>query len=135
MQYRKDKYGNDLSALGFGCLRFPQKGGKIDMAETEREICLAVEQGVNYFDTAYIYNGSEAALGETLERNALRDKVNIATKLPYYLIRTPAGLDRMFAEELKRLRTDHVEYYLMHMLNDIAAWERLRGMGIEDWIR
>ena len=135
MQYRKDKYGNDLSALGFGCLRFPQKGGKIDMAETEREICLAVEQGVNYFDTAYIYNGSEAALGEILERNGLREKVNIATKLPHYLIRTSAGLDRMFGEELKRLRTDHVEYYLMHMLNDIAAWERLRGMGIEDWIR
>ena len=86
MQYRKDKYGNDLSALGFGCLRFPQKGGKIDMAETEREICLAVEQGVNYFDTAYIYNGSEAALGEILERNGLREKVNIATKLPHYLI-------------------------------------------------
>ena len=135
MRYRKDKYGNDLSALGFGCLRFPQKGGKIDMAETEREICLAVEQGVNYFDTAYIYNGSEAALGEILERNGLREKVNIATKLPHYLIRTSAGLDRMFGEELKRLRTDHVEYYLMHMLNDIAAWERLRGMGIEDWIR
>ena len=135
MQYRKDKYGNDLSALGFGCLRFPQKGGKINLAETEREICLAVEQGVNYVDTAYIYNGSEAALGEILERNGLREKVNIATKLPHYLIRTSAGLDRMFGEELKRLRTDHVEYYLMHMPNDIAAWERLRGMGIEDWIR
>ena len=134
MQYRKDKYGNDLSILGFGCLRFPQKGGRIDMAETEREICLAIKQGVNYFDTAYIYNGSEAALGEILERNGLRDKVNIATKLPYYLIRNPAGLDRMFAEELKRLRTDHVEYYLMHMLNDIQAWNRLRDMGTEDWI-
>ena len=134
MQYRKDKYGNDLSILGFGCLRFPQKRGRIDLEETEREICLAIAQGVNYFDTAYIYNGSEAALGEILERNGLRHRVNIATKLPHYLIKNPSGLDRMFAEELKRLRTDHVEYYLMHMLNDVEAWQRLRDMGIEQWI-
>ena len=134
MQYRKDKYGNALSILGFGCLRFPQKGGRIDMAETEREICLAVENGINYFDTAYIYGGSEAALGEILERNGLRDRVNIATKLPYYLIKSPAGLNKLFGEELKRLRTDHVEYYLMHMLNDLDAWNRLKEMGIETWI-
>ena len=134
MNYRTDKYGNKLSALGFGCLRFPQKLGKIDMEETKREIRLAIEQGVNYFDTAYIYNGSEAALGEILQRSGLRDKVNIATKLPHYLIKSPAGLDRMFNEELRRLRTDHVEYYLMHMLNDIEAWHRLQEMGIEDWI-
>ncbi|MBQ8621868.1 MAG: aldo/keto reductase [Oscillospiraceae bacterium] len=134
MNYRADKYGNSLSILGFGCLRFPQKLGRIDMEETERQIKLAIEQGVNYFDTAYIYTGSEAALGEILERNGLRDQVNIATKLPHYLIKSPAGLDRMFDEELRRLRTDHVDYYLMHMLNDIEAWERLKEMGIEAWI-
>ena len=134
MNYRADKYGKSLSILGFGCLRFPQKLGRIDMEETERQIKLAIEQGVNYFDTAYIYTGSEAALGEILERNGLRDQVNIATKLPHYLIKNPAGLDRMFDEELRRLRTDHVDYYLMHMLNDIEAWERLKEMGIEAWI-
>ena len=134
MNYRQDKYGNPLSVLGFGCLRFPQKMGRIDMEETEREIKLAIEQGINYFDTAYIYSGSEAALGEILEKNHLRDKVNIATKLPHYLIKSPAGLDKLFNEELRRLRTDHVEYYLMHMLNDIEAWQRLQDMGIEDWI-
>ncbi len=134
MNYRQDKYGNKLSILGFGCLRFPQKLGRIDMEETEREIKLAIEQGINYFDTAYIYSGSEAALGEILERNQLRDKVNIATKLPHYLIKNPSGLDKLFAEELRRLRTDHVEYYLMHMLNDIEAWQRLKDMGIEAWI-
>ena len=63
MNYRQDKYGNPLSVLGFGCLRFPQKKGRIDMEETEKEIKLAIEQGINYFDTAYIYSGSEAALG------------------------------------------------------------------------
>ena len=67
MQYRLDKYGNELSVLGFGCLRFPQKNGKIDMEATREQIALAVEQGVNYFDTAYVYGGSEAALGEILE--------------------------------------------------------------------
>lgn len=134
MNYRTDKYGNALSILGFGCLRFPQKHGRIDMEETEREILIAIEQGVNYFDTAYIYTGSEAALGEILEKNGLRDRVNIATKLPHYLIKTKAGLDRLFHEELKRLRTDHVDYYLMHMLNDIEAWERLKTLGIEAWI-
>ena len=134
MNYRKDKYGNELSILGFGCLRFPQKLGRIDMEETEREILLAVEQGINYFDTAYIYTGSEAALGEILEKNQIRSRVNIATKLPHYLIKNRAGLDRVFEEELKRLRTDHVEYYLIHMLNDIDAWKRLREMGIAEWI-
>ena len=134
MNYRQDKYGNPLSVLGFGCLRFPQKKGRIDMEETEKEIKLAIEQGVNYFDTAYIYSGSEAALGEILEKNNLRDKVNIATKLPHSLIKSAAGLDKLFNEELRRLRTDHVEYYLMHMLNDIEAWHRLKDMGIEDWI-
>lgn len=134
MNYRTDKYGNELSILGFGCLRFPQKLGRIDMEETEREILLAVEKGINYFDTAYIYTGSEAAIGEIFERNNLRDKVNIATKLPHYLIKSAAGLDKLFAEELRRLRTDHVEYYLMHMLNDLDTWERLKEMGIEAWI-
>jgi len=134
MHYREDKYGNPLSILGFGCMRFQRKGGRIDMEEMEREILLSIEQGVNYFDTAYIYPGSEAALGQVLEKNGLREKVNIATKLPHYLIRNRDGLEKLFQEELRRLRTDHVDYYLMHMLNDVGAWERLKKMGIEEWI-
>ena len=134
MNYRTDRYGNSLSILGFGCMRFPQKMGRIDMEETEKELLAAIHGGVNYFDTAYIYPGSEAALGEILEKNNLRDQVNIATKLPHYLIKSRDGMDKLFAEELRRLRTDHVDYYLMHMLNDTATWERLKGLGIEDWI-
>ena len=134
MQYRLDKYGNELSVLGFGCLRFPQKNGRIDMDATREQIRLAIEQGVNYFDTAYVYSGSEAALGEILETEGLRDRVKIATKLPHYLIKSPQGLEKMFREELKRLWTDHVEYYLMHMLCDLDTWERLKKLGIEDWI-
>ena len=134
MQYRVDKYGNELSVLGFGCLRFPQKNGKIDMDATRAQIRLAVEQGVNYFDTAYVYGGSEAALGEILESEGLRERVKIATKLPHYLIKSRSGLEKMFREELKRLRTDHVEYYLMHMLCDLDTWEHLKKLGIEEWI-
>ena len=135
MQYRKDRYGNELSILGFGCMRFTRKMGKIDMAAAEEQIMTAVNAGVNYFDTAYIYPGSEAAIGEIFEKNAVRDRVYIATKLPHYLIKNPETLDKLFDEELKRLRTDHVDYYLMHMLTDTATWQRLKDMGIEEWLR
>ena len=134
MNYRKDRYGSDISILGFGCMRFPRSMGRIDMAETEREIVAAVEAGINYFDTAYIYGGSEAALGEILEKNNLRQRVKIATKLPHYLIKSREGLEKCFTEQLRRLRTDHIDYYLMHMLSDTDTWEKLKALGMEDWI-
>ena len=134
MNYRTDKYGNQLSILGFGCMRFPQKLGRIDMEETERELMTAFEAGVNYYDTAYIYPGSEAAVGEIFEKNHIREKVYIATKLPHYLVKSIADLDKIFDEELRRLRTDYVDYYLMHMLTDTETWDRLKKLGIEEWI-
>ena len=134
MNYRNDKYGSPLSILGFGCLRFPKNGNKIDMEATERQIMASIREGVNYFDTAYIYGGSEAALGEVLEKNGVRKDVYIATKLPHYLIKSRSGLDKLFQEELRRLRTDYVDYYLMHMLTDTATWEKLKKLGIEEWI-
>ncbi len=134
MNYRKDKYGNDISILGFGCMRFPRSMGKIDMAETEREILTAIREGVNYFDTAYIYPGSEAALGEILHKNGLREQVYIATKLPHYLVRSQDGPKKIFSEELKRLKTDYVDYYLMHMLADVDTWERMKDLGIIQWL-
>lgn len=134
MNYRLDKYGNKLSILGFGCMRFSRSHGKIDMEKAEREMMLAYKNGVNYFDTAYIYPGSEAAVGEILEKNGIRNNVNIATKLPHYLIKSREGLDKLFDEQLRRLRTDHIDYYFMHMLTDIATWERLCDMGIKEWI-
>ena len=134
MQYRKDRYGNPISVLGYGCMRFTQAAGKIDIAKTEKEILEAFHGGVNYFDTAYIYPGSEAALGEILARNGIREQVNIATKLPHYLLKKPEDLDRCFSEELRRLKTDHVDYYLMHMLTDAKTWQRLEGLGIVQWL-
>lgn len=135
MQYRNDKYGNRISALGYGCMRFTQKAGRIELEKTEKEILAAYEAGVNYYDTAYIYPGSEAALGEILERNHIRDKVNIATKLPHYMIKSKDDAEKYFREELRRLRTDHVDYYLMHMLTDVKTWERLKGLGIDTWLK
>ena len=135
MQYRKDRNGNDLSILGYGCMRFSKKGGGIDIDKTEQELLAAYRAGVNYYDTAYIYPGSEAAVGEIFERNHIREKVNIATKLPQYLIGNRAALDRYFNEELSRLRTDHVDYYLMHHMTDVAMWEKLKKVGILEWIQ
>ena len=135
MQYRRDRYGRELSVLGFGCMRFTRKGSAIDQEKAEREIMEAFRAGVNYYDTAYIYPGSEALLGAVLERNRIRDQVYIATKLPQYLVRSLSGAENYFQEELERLRTDHVDYYLMHMLTDLAQWERLKQLGIMEWIQ
>ena len=134
MQYRSDRRGNPISVLGYGCMRFTQTAGKIDLAKTEKEILEAYRGGVNYFDTAYIYPGSEAALGEILARNRIRDKVNIATKLPHYLLKKPEQVEAYFSEELRRLQTDHVDYYLMHMLTDTKTWQRLVDLGILRWL-
>ena len=134
MNYRTNKSGEPISILGYGCMRFSKSGGSIDLPKAEKEIMAAIDSGVNYFDTAYIYPGSEAALGEILEKNQVRDKVNIATKLPQYLIKNKNALDRYFSEQKKRLRTDRIEYYLMHMLTDLTAWKKLEDLGIREWI-
>ncbi|MBR3954423.1 MAG: aldo/keto reductase [Clostridia bacterium] len=134
MKYREDKYGNQLSVLGFGCMRFKKKLGRIQMEETEKQVMNAFRNGVNYFDTAFIYPGSEAAIGEIFEKNNIRDKVFIATKLPPQMMRTTEILDKLLGEQLKRLRTDYVDFFLFHMMGDIKLWERLQSIGIEKWI-
>ena len=134
MLYRENpKNGDKLSILGYGCLRYTKKGTAIDQEKAEREMAAAVEAGVNYFDTAYTYGGSEVCLGKFLAKG-YRDRVNIATKLPHYYLKQPGDMQRYFAEELERLQTDHVEYYLMHMLNDVNTWNRLENLGIREWI-
>ena len=134
MNYRQDRHGNQISALGYGCMRFSRAGGRIDMEKTEKEIMAAFRGGVNYYDTAYVYPGSEAALGEILERNHVRGQVSIATKLPHYLIKSADSCEKYFKEQLSRLRTDYIDYYLMHMLTDVKTWERLKALGILEWL-
>lgn len=134
MKYRNDKYGTPISQLGYGCMRFTKKGNTIDFDKAESELMRAIELGINYFDTAYIYPGSEELLGKIFTKNNVRDKIYIATKLPQYLMRTPEAIDKTFNEELTRLQTDYIDYYLMHMFTDVAEWEKLKGLGIVKWI-
>ena len=134
MLYRLNSANEDkLSILGYGCLRFPKKGAGIDQEKAEEQMKIAIEHGVNYFDTAYTYGGSEACLGKFLAKG-YRDKVKIATKLPHYYVKKKGDIERYFMEQLERLQTDHVEYYLMHMLNDVATWGRLQEFGIQEWM-
>jgi predicted aldo/keto reductase-like oxidoreductase len=136
MQYYTDpKSGNKLSILGFGCMRFPRKFIEIDMVKTEKLILEAIRNGINYFDTAYNYPGCEEALGKILQKNALRDKVFIATKLPLRKCQTQKDFDKLFETQLKRLRTDYIDYYFMHNLSNISTWQRLCELGIEKWIK
>jgi predicted aldo/keto reductase-like oxidoreductase len=135
MQYRRDtKSGNNLSVLGMGCMRFPKNLGAVDMRKTEQLVLEAIAGGVNYFDTAYIYPGSEEALGAILEKNKVREKVYIATKLPIVVCRKPEDFDKFFNKQTERLRTTHIDYYLLHMLTDTASWEKLCRWGIREWI-
>lgn len=134
MNYRLDKYGNKISILGFGCMRFQKDHGKINLPEAEQQILEAYHSGVNYYDTAYIYPGSEAALGEIFEKHGIRNQIYIATKLPHYLIKNADAMEKYFTEQLSRLRTDYIDYYLMHMLSDIDTWEKLKKLGIEEWL-
>ena len=137
MQYRTDpQSGLQLSALGFGCMRFP-KGitAQPDLEKAEALVRAAVESGVNYFDTAYVYGGSEAVLGQIFARNpGLREKIYLATKLPFRQVKKYEDFDRLFRIQLERLKTDHIDYYLIHNLTHPADWAYLVERGAERWI-
>jgi predicted aldo/keto reductase-like oxidoreductase len=135
MLYRLDKNsGNQLSVLGFGCMRFPKTLGGIDARKTEELLMKALRGGVNYFDTAWIYPGSEEILGSVLEKHKVREQVFIASKLPVVFLKGPENFDRYFNQTLERLKTSYIDYYLMHMLTDMELWEKLKAWGIERWI-
>lgn len=135
MQYRVNpRNGDRISALGLGCMRFPGPPGRPDPQQARTIIARAVERGINYLDTAYLYPGNEACVGAVLADLGLRDRVLIATKLPHGSVRATADLDRIFDEQLRRLRTDRIDYYLIHNVTSPAQWERLRKLGIEDWV-
>jgi predicted aldo/keto reductase-like oxidoreductase len=136
MKYRTNpKNGDELSVLGFGCMRFSRGLNlRIDMAKAEPLVLSAIERGVNYFDTAYVYFGSEEALGEILRRNHVREKIFLATKLPFRQCREFGDFDKLFDTQLERLNTDYFDYYLIHNIPETAAWDDLRAKGVERWI-
>jgi predicted aldo/keto reductase-like oxidoreductase len=104
------------------------------MKKVEAIIMGAIDKGVNYLDTAYIYPGSEEAVGSVLAKNNARDKVFIATKLPVIVVRSAADFDKFFDTELERLKTGYIDYYLMHMITSKNQWDKLCSWGIEEWI-
>ena len=136
MQYRTGaQSGASLSILGFGCMRFPRNVTGIDLNKSEQLILKAVQAGVNYFDTAYIYGGSEDVLGQIINKNNIRDNIFIATKLPLAKCKTNNDFDTLFQTQLERLHTSYIDYYLMHNLSDTALWNSLCEMGIKKWIQ
>jgi len=129
------KNGDVLSILGFGCMRLPTKNGGIDEPRAINMIHSAIQNGVNYFDTAYIYhNGkSESLLGKALA-GGYREQVKIATKLPPFMVSKLDNAKKIFATQLSRLQTDYIDYYLLHMLTDKPMFDRLAALGAIEWL-
>ena len=134
MQYRTNpKNGDRISQLGLGCMRFPKTAGRVDQRKANALVSAAIDRGINYFDTAYVYSGNEAALGTALTALGKRDGVFIGTKLPHYLCKKPEDFDRIFSKQLENLQTGWIDYYHIHMLGNAEAWERLKALGFEKW--
>jgi len=140
MLYRKfPRCRHDMSILGFGCMRLPvagdqQAGGKVDEQKATGMIRAAIDGGVNYVDTAYPYhNGeSEVVVGRALGEG-YRDRVFLATKLPSWLITSREEMDRYLDEQLDRLATDHIDFYLLHGLGG-ETWENLSRLGVLEFL-
>jgi|WetSurMetagenome_2_1015567.scaffolds.fasta_scaffold00177_37 uncharacterized protein len=135
MLYRTvPKSGDKLSILGFGCMRYPSKGRGVDEERTIKQIRHAIEKGVNYVDTAPVYHmgKSEAILGRALA-GGYREKVRIATKLPHWSVFERADMDRILNAQLKTLRTDHIDYYLLHSLSK-GSFDKLVGLGVLEFL-
>ena len=129
------KNGEELSILGFGCMRLPTKGREIDEPRAIALIHEAIKNGVNYFDTAYVYgNGRNETLLGTALSGGWRERVKIATKLPPYLVKTLANAKKIMDTQLSRLQTDFIDYYLLHMLTDKPMYDRLASLGTMEWL-
>ena len=135
MNYRNfGKTGYQTSALGFGCMRLPQlPDGGIDEAEATRILRYAIDRGVNYVDTAWSYHGgeSEGWLGRALQ-DGYRQKVAVATKMPSWLIEKTEDFDYYFEQQLERLQTDHVDFYLLHTMKQ-EYWDKYKALNVFEW--
>lgn len=138
MEYRNfGKTNFTPSALGFGCMRFPQlpgEGNEVDEVEATRMVRHAIDQGVNYVDTAWPYHGgqSEVLVGKILQ-DGYREKVALATKMPSWLIEKVEDFDYYFSAQLERLQTDHIDFYLLHALNQ-KHWDNYLNLKVFDWV-
>ena len=135
--------GVEVSALGFGCMRLPVIGGKaqdIDYPLATEMLHHAIENGVNYVDTAWFYHAenfgqpgqSEPFVGQALS-GGWRERVNLATKLPQQILKTREDMDVFLDRQLERLQTDHIDFYLIHGLTG-EAWDRVRDLGVLEFL-
>lgn len=143
MLYRKFGKTNEMvSTLGFGCMRLPIIDGdvkKINEVEATRLIRHAIDNGVNYVDTAYPYHGSmsegresEPFVGRAL-KDGYRENVKIATKLPSWLIKSREDMDKYLNHQLERLQTEYIDFYLVHGI-DGKSWENIEKLGVKDFL-
>lgn len=131
--------GVEVSRLGFGCMRFPvidDDNGKINKEESEKLLLDAIKRGLNYIDTAYPYHEetSEDFVGEFLQKHNLRDKVQLATKLPCWLVEKEEDFERLLNIQLEKLQTDHIDFYLLHSL-DIKRFRKIMDLGVLDFCK
>ena len=126
------KTGDEVSPLGFGAMRLPLKNGKIDRIKAKNQIYHAIDNGVNFIDTAYLYGDSEKFLGEILQ-GEYRDKVKICTKLPSIHVRKYEDMENFLDEQLKRLQRDSIDYYLIHSV-DLKTVNRLLKKGLFEFL-
>jgi predicted aldo/keto reductase-like oxidoreductase len=140
------KLGNtdaEISTLGFGCMRLPLTGKDVTGIDERKAMAMvhhAIEKGINYFDTAYPYHSSSLTEGGSSEpflakalRGGFRQKVYLATKLPSWLIQAREDMDRFLDEQLKRLDTNTIDFYLLHSLNQ-KTWERLSQLDVLEFL-
>jgi hypothetical protein len=135
MLYRRaPKTGDDLSILGFGCMRLPMTLGRIDETRATRQVRSAIDAGVNYIDTALPYHAgqSEPFVGRAL-RDGYREKVRVATKLPPWSVQSAADMEGVLCSQLDKLATDRIDYYLLHAL-DGRAWRKLDRLGVTSFL-
>lgn len=121
--YMRNFLGKEIFPLGFGCMRFPKTDDKVDVKETEKILKYAIDEGLTYLDTAYFYHEykSEEILGDFLS-NGYRDKVFLTTKSPLSMIKEEGDFERIFKEQMKKLKTDHFDLYMFHAVSD-ERWE------------
>lgn len=119
------KTNEEIGLLGFGCMRLPTlPGGEIDEGKAIPMIRAAIDAGVNYLDTAYNYhNGASEVLVGKVIQDGYREKVHVATKMPVWLLESPADCERLFQEQLQRLGVEQVDFYLLHSLNS-DSWHK-----------
>lgn len=136
MKYREcNKTSDKVSLLGFGCMRFPTKNGKINIDESVEMVKYAIENGVNYLDTAYPYHGfkSESFLGDYILNQEFAKDVKVATKMPMYLVRKTSDFENYFCKQYEKLKINTIDFYLLHAINK-ASFDNGVELGVIDFL-